>query len=423
MPYLLIVPVVAMTALLWLLGRLHGARPGGRCCRAAAAVEPSPPALALVVLTAGAVSASPRAGGVADEREAALSPAGYDGLPLDGDASCRPMPGSWPTPTPTAPSRPSRGRIGIVDGRAVYLEDPAFLAESTALRLGARVVFGTPSAPGAASLPRSRRGDPPAGRDRRPVDGTDLGGYLPFATDVAAIRADPRFRLVREFDDGRLLLFEVVGAGRSRSWLARRHDPDAREGEVAVVLRRAVVRGASAHALAARDRRRGRDGRRLVRRSGPWPASTAGPTCCGSSRPVPWRSSRRMSGLVVFVATSVFFEPDSLARTLAPRELVVLPLALGVAHPDRRRPVPLAARAWRSGSALLLVARDGARRRAHVPRSSTQDFQWHAAQSWIGNMLAPVILLIAAAWTARDGRPARARRRGRGRRSWRPSSA
>ena len=44
-----------------------------------------------------------------------------------------------------------------------------------------------------------------------PVDGTDLGGYLPFATDIAAIRADPRFRLVREFDGGRLLLFEVVG--------------------------------------------------------------------------------------------------------------------------------------------------------------------------------------------------------------------
>jgi O-antigen ligase len=28
---------------------------------------------------------------------------------------------------------------------------------------------------------------------------------------------------------------------------------------------------------------------------------------------------------------------------------------------------------------------------------------WHAAQSWLGNMAAPIILLVAAAWTARDG--------------------
>jgi len=101
------------------------------------------------------------------------------------------------------------GRVGIVDGRAVYLEDPTFLAESTALSLGARVVFGTPSAPGAASY-LAREGVTHLLVATDPIDGTDLGGYLPFATDVAAIRADPRFRLVREFDGGRLLLFEVV---------------------------------------------------------------------------------------------------------------------------------------------------------------------------------------------------------------------
>jgi hypothetical protein len=91
----------------------------------------------------------------------------------------------------------------------VYLEDPRFLAESTSLALGARVVFATPSAPGAGTF-LAREGvthllvatDGPLG--------TDLGGYLLFDTDVAAIRADPRFRLVREFDGGRLLLFEVV---------------------------------------------------------------------------------------------------------------------------------------------------------------------------------------------------------------------
>jgi O-antigen ligase len=107
------------------------------------------------------------------------------------------------------------------------------------------------------------------------------------------------------------------------------------------------------------------------------------------------------SGLVVLVATSVFFEPDSLARTLAPRELIVLPLALGVLAQiaaDRFR--------WRPGMAiwlgLLLVAGTGLGV-VHTFRVFEQDFQWHAAQSWIGNMLAPIIILIAAAWTARDG--------------------
>ncbi len=37
-----------------------------------------------------------------------------------------------------------------------------------------------------------------------------------------------------------------------------------------------------------------------------------------------------MSGLVVFIGTSAFFEPDSLARSMSPRELIVLPLAAGV---------------------------------------------------------------------------------------------
>ena len=107
------------------------------------------------------------------------------------------------------------------------------------------------------------------------------------------------------------------------------------------------------------------------------------------------------SGLVVLVATSVFFEPDSLARTLAPRELIVLPLAVGVLiqiGADRFR--------WRPPLAIwlgLLVVAGTALGVAHTFRVFEQDFQWHAAQSWIGNMLAPIIILIAAAWTARDG--------------------
>ena len=106
-------------------------------------------------------------------------------------------------------------------------------------------------------------------------------------------------------------------------------------------------------------------------------------------------------GLVVFVATSVFFEPDTLAPTLGPRELVVLPLALGILIQivaDRGR--------WRPGPAiwlaLLLLAGTGLGV-VHSFERFDQEFQWHAAQSWLGNMFAPVVLLIAAAWTARDG--------------------
>lgn len=107
------------------------------------------------------------------------------------------------------------------------------------------------------------------------------------------------------------------------------------------------------------------------------------------------------SGLVVFVATSVFFEPDTLARTLAPRELILLPLGLGVlvqVAADRLR--------WRPGPAIwlaMLLVVGTALGVVNTFVRFEQDFQWHAAQSWLGNMLAPVILLIAAAWTARDG--------------------
>ncbi|MEP6638133.1 MAG: hypothetical protein ABJC39_02190, partial [Chloroflexota bacterium] len=70
MPYLLFVPVVATTVLLWLLGRWSA--PGWRALlpgrgRAVAA------ALALAIVTTGAVSAAPRADPTVDDREAALS--------------------------------------------------------------------------------------------------------------------------------------------------------------------------------------------------------------------------------------------------------------------------------------------------------------------------------------------------------------
>jgi hypothetical protein len=69
-------------------------------------------------------------------------------------------------------------------------------------------VFAEPSSPGAAAyLARERVNyllvaGPGA-------SGADLGGYLPFGTDLDTLQAGGRYTLVRTFGDGRLLLFKV----------------------------------------------------------------------------------------------------------------------------------------------------------------------------------------------------------------------
>jgi hypothetical protein len=211
MPYLLFVPVVAMTLSLWIAGRLtapywRALLPGRGEGRRRAVLA----GLALAALTVGAVSASPIPGSIGEERDAALSPAGYaahrwmdEHLPPEA----RILANAYTDGSIAAVT----GRVGLVDGRAVYLEDPAFLAESTALVLGARVVFGTPEAPGAATYLARERVTHLLVATEGPL-GRDLGGYLLFDTDTEAIRSDPRFRLVRSFDGDRLLLFEVSTA-------------------------------------------------------------------------------------------------------------------------------------------------------------------------------------------------------------------
>ena len=206
MPYLLFMPVVAMTTALWVTGRLLAPAwrtllPGrGRALAAG---------LGLALLTAGAVSASPLAVAGADDVDASLSQTGYDAyrwidanLPPD----TRLLTNAYTDGAVAAVAH----RVGIVDGRAVYLENPAFLAESTALALGARVVFGTPAAPGATSYLDRERVTHLLVATNGPA-GTDLGGYTLFDTDVAGLRADPRLRLVQSFGDDRLLLFQVTG--------------------------------------------------------------------------------------------------------------------------------------------------------------------------------------------------------------------
>jgi O-antigen ligase/polysaccharide polymerase Wzy-like membrane protein len=106
-----------------------------------------------------------------------------------------------------------------------------------------------------------------------------------------------------------------------------------------------------------------------------------------------------LSGLVVFVATSVAFEPDSVARTLSARELVLLPLTAGVLLRialDRFRWRPVAA-VWLALALLVGTALGLANTFTRFP----EDFAWRAAGAWYNNMAAPVIVLVAAAWTAR----------------------
>ena len=108
-----------------------------------------------------------------------------------------------------------------------------------------------------------------------------------------------------------------------------------------------------------------------------------------------------LSGLVVFVASSVFYEPDPLPRALALREVVLIPLALGVLiriAADRFRWRPSLA-VW---LALLLLAGTALGLLNSFERFPDET-AWRAARSWFNNMAGPVILLVAAVWTARGG--------------------
>ncbi len=109
-----------------------------------------------------------------------------------------------------------------------------------------------------------------------------------------------------------------------------------------------------------------------------------------------------LSGLVVFVATSVAFEPVSVARALTPRELDARAAGRRGAAAHRGGPVPLAARGRPSGSrlrCLLGTALGVANTFARFPA----DFAWRAAATWCNFVATPVIVLIAAVWTARGG--------------------
>jgi hypothetical protein len=213
MPYELLVPVLGSLAGLWGLERVL--RPGMVALlgdRRRAGVGSGILALVLVV---GAIAPAPA--GTVDDPEPGLTPAGYEAYRwiaanVPGDA--RILTNAYTDGSVASLAE----RVGIVDGRAVYLEDPAFLAESTALVLGARALFLDPGGPVARRYAAEHDvdyllvADPAAGGT-----GADLGGYDPFVTDVASLASADGYTLVRSFADGRLLLFAVSpGAALAR---------------------------------------------------------------------------------------------------------------------------------------------------------------------------------------------------------------
>jgi hypothetical protein len=206
MPYELFLAVGAGVFLLWAIDRLaaHGWR----------AVLPYRGAMlaagtALAILCTAMVSAGPVT--ALDDPDPGLTSAGYEAyrwIDENTPPDARILTNAYTDGALTALSH----RVGIVDGRAVYLENPGFLHESTALALGARVVFEDPDGAGARSF-----------LDRERVDyllvvgpngsGNDIGGYLPFETDAVALSGSPRYTLVRTFGDGRLSLYRVEPGG------------------------------------------------------------------------------------------------------------------------------------------------------------------------------------------------------------------
>lgn len=203
LPYELVLPVISLVVVLWGLDRLL--RPGWRALfpRRGATLAAG---LFLAVLTVAAIVPAPDPI-VDDASEPGLTSAGYDTyrwLDANLSADARILANAYTDGSIAALSH----RVGIIDGRAVYLEDRPFLAEATRLALGARVVFADPTGPGAASYLTRARVDYllVAGPG---ASGADLGGYPTFSTDLDALAADGRYSLVRTFGGGRLLLYRV----------------------------------------------------------------------------------------------------------------------------------------------------------------------------------------------------------------------
>ncbi len=207
-PYELVLPVVSAVIVLWGIDRLL--KPGWLALLPKRSSAMLAAGALLAVLTAGMLAPAPSTASDEPDREPGLTSAGYEAyrwIATNTPADARLLANAYTDGSLAAIS----GRTGIVDGRAVYLEDPTFLAESTNLLLGARVAFADPDGSAAADFLASEGVDyllvagPTA-------DGSDLGGYRPFETDYESLARSGRYTLVRTFGDGRLFLYRVDSA-------------------------------------------------------------------------------------------------------------------------------------------------------------------------------------------------------------------
>lgn len=203
LPYELVLPVAAAGVLL--AAATRWLRPGWTALLPRGAGVAS--ALAATVLVAAMIAPAPGPL-LDDEPEPGLTPAGYEAyawidanLPPDA----RLLVNAYTDGSVAALAR----RTGIVDGRAVYLEDAPFLAESTNLLLGARSVFLDPDGEGSRRY-LEREGVTHLLVATEGPTGADVGGYPLFETDLAALADAAGYTLVRTFDDGRLLLYAVA---------------------------------------------------------------------------------------------------------------------------------------------------------------------------------------------------------------------
>ncbi len=203
-PYELLVPVVAAVVVLWGVNRVLV--PGWRALiprrRTAMAVSGA----FLAVVTAGMLAPSPLV--LSDDQgDPGLTVAGYDAYRWVGahvPAGSRILANAYTDGSLAALT----GDVGILDGRAVYLEDPAFLADATRLVLGARSLFLDPGGAGAGAYLARNRVDYLLVAGEGAIS-ADLGGYAVFQTDRSALAASGRYTLVESFEGGKLLLYAV----------------------------------------------------------------------------------------------------------------------------------------------------------------------------------------------------------------------
>ncbi len=204
MPYELFVPVIAATIALWAADRWL--RPAwARLSSLWARLLPVVLGMVVVVATISAPAGGP------ETEEPGLTRLGYgafEWMRSNLPPGSRILANAYTDGSLTLLS----GDAGILDGRAVYLEDPAFLGETTSLLLGARRFFLDPGDPGGAAFLADENVDyllvvGPRGTS------SDLAGYRPFPTDIDALATDSRYTLVQRFGNQRLMVFRVESSG------------------------------------------------------------------------------------------------------------------------------------------------------------------------------------------------------------------